>query len=898
MSIKRAKIDRWDGGIINSDRAESVVSGASLVKNFDIYTDSKKLKPVTTFERWCTDAEREYELTAIDSLASTSADTIYATGRYIKNWLAPDFPYRISLTPNTANLTAYPDVLSLNLADLSSTFWDNITVTNGKVDIQMAIVVEGVHKTIPFKVVNIDTDNQTGWLFFDHKDAYGTDETEVVYLYWGSGTVYSTNSSYSEYMGEINAYPADAVFLFNESLEAEGQNGLYSGNADWTLDENLTTNIDFVDIDGVSTGTIGTFMHSKINSTQDLSSDNDNSNNAWNSISAGNLSVSGSFYLNSIPTANVDIFIIDETVFISITSSGKLKISTNRNGTSAQVTTSTATLSTGTLYRFRYEYAKDSHVKLWLNNSLDKTDTLSTANIYWLDGLPAFRPFVTKDIYIQNFIIDTNVDINGAYADIDYTMIYSNSDIWTLGSVETFASITPSYGGFTIYEKSIDGDAWSQVKFMTNAPLQIDDNSFTDSGLTISTKNSALVPTFIARSSNGVLGPQFALIFINDEDPTGNATLLLINNSSDVTYPNNAIQLTFSPFINTPLTSFGITPNKTDRRSGGYYFSLPNTSVYSYSGGDVSTAFSAYPTVASMDDHAGYLIIGGIRRNTAYAQIWDRSSSTANQEIDFGVGSLKVLASVKGNVVAVIDGFIDNSDKSVVKPYIEVRRWTSGSTYDTPARIEIPVNYTDGFDEAYLSPVYNNKMKLKNSVAFYAKIPTNTTATEFNEGFWAVGVNETTGQLALSLLHDTSGFGKILGYTAVGNNIYFTTSGNEAYRLSSSSYAVPSVFDTLKFEGDLINTKKKLHAVSLNTEYLDENQEITLYYKIDDTEDWVEIGTMTRSDSTNGKEKVFTKALNDYLPEFYSIQFRIKSINGSKEILELAWRYEDLTTTV
>ena len=518
MSIKRAKIDRWDGGIINSDRAESVVSGASLVKNFDIYTDSKKLKPVTTFERWCTDAEREYELTAIDSLASTSADTIYATGRYIKNWLAPDFPYRISLTPNTANLTAYPDVLSLNLADLSSTFWDNITVTNGKVDIQMAIVVEGVHKTIPFKVVNIDTDNQTGWLFFDHKDAYGTDETEVVYLYWGSGTVYSTNSSYSEYMGEINAYPADAVFLFNESLEAEGQNGLYSGNADWTLNENLTTNIDFVDIDGVSTGTIGTFMHSKINSTQDLSSDNDDSGNAWNSISAGNLSVSGSFYLNSIPTADVDIFIIDETVFISITSSGKLEISTNRNGTSAQVTTSTATLSTGTLYRFRYEYAKDSHVKLWLNNSLDKTDTLSTANIDWFDGLPAFRPFVTKDIYIQNFIIDTNVDINGAYADIDYTMIYSNSDIWTLGSVETFASITPSYGGFTIYEKSIDGDAWSQVKFMTNAPLQIDDNSFTDSGLTISTKNSALVPTFIARSSNGALGPQFALIFINDEE--------------------------------------------------------------------------------------------------------------------------------------------------------------------------------------------------------------------------------------------------------------------------------------------------------------------------------------------------------------------------------------------
>jgi hypothetical protein len=903
MSIKRVKIDTWDGGIINSDRSVNFTDGASIVKNFDIYSDNKKLKPLPSFEPWSTQAENYYELTALDYDANTvGEDNIFATGRYIKNWLSPNFPYRIPITPNTANVVGQSAQMGIDLSRLSSDFWDNVTISGQYADVAVSVVANGAHKPIPFDTVALDETAQTGWLFFNYQaPGYtGVDNTSTIYLYFGSSTMDNGNRNYTQSLGQRSAYEADAVYHF-DNIGTDAQNVTprtpsYPDTAELQLTEATAyEDLEYLDIDGVTDGVIGTWVHSGDASTKTVRSDGDN---AANDYPGGDnqLAVSGSVYITAYPSATTSIFNIGNNSFIvKITNTGTVQCAADGDGTGVTTISSAAPLSLNTWYRIHCEYQDDSHFNMWINGTLSVAGAAPSVDLEPYT-LPAVRMEIPSGVYLQNFIGSALVAEDGSLALQDYKILKENENCYTIGTLEEYADITPSFTGMTIYTKALSGTEWVQEKLTASIPLQIDSNSPLDDGSnSITAQTPALFPTFIAYDGSSVRGKKFCLMFINDTQDNindGTRYIMLINSETQA-LPANGIALT--DFIGS-FSDAGIIPNGVFGIDGDFYFSTPGSTVYNYIGTDPTTGFSAFPTVSSIDNYSGYLAMGGFKDNRSYAQLWDRSSSVANQFIDFGIGWLKVLATVKGNLIAVVDGFIDNSAKSVSKPYIEVRRWTGGTTYDTPARIELPANYTTGFDEEYLSPVYNKRISSKNAVLFYAKIPTDETLATFHEGFWGVGVNERTNKLSFSLVYDTSGFGKILDYTSVGNNVIFTNEKHEAYKLSSGTYTQPSVYETLKFEGDFISTKKKLHAIGLSTEELDTNQKITLSYKRTSDTSWTTIGTMTSANSTNGVFKEFINTPTTSLPEFRSIQFRLESKNGSASILELSLRYEDLTT--
>lgn len=93
MSKKKATILNWSAGVTTSNRAATIEefnSGFSSVKNFDIYSDPKVIKPVGEFERWNTEGEEQYQFKGI----GVNSTTVYATGRADSSWYG-NFSYRV-----------------------------------------------------------------------------------------------------------------------------------------------------------------------------------------------------------------------------------------------------------------------------------------------------------------------------------------------------------------------------------------------------------------------------------------------------------------------------------------------------------------------------------------------------------------------------------------------------------------------------------------------------------------------------------------------------------------------------------------------------------------------------------------------------------------------------------
>ena len=57
-------------------------------------------------------------------------------------------------------------------------------------------------------------------------------------------------------------------------------------------------------------------------------------------------------------------------------------------------------------------------------------------------------------------------------------------------------------------------------------------------------------------------------------------------------------------------------------------------------------------------------------------------------------------------------------------------------------------------------------------------------------------------------MYDTDGSGKILDYTSVANNVMYSSDTGEVFKLTSGNYSRTSLWESLKFEGDVVGTKE------------------------------------------------------------------------------------------
>jgi len=180
--IKKATIFNWENGVTTLNRANSVEelnAGFSMIKNFDIYTDPKKIIPVGEFQRWNTEAEELYGFKGLGS----SLDTFFATGKARKNWYGNSWEFRVKITPDFVD-TNYS---IFNLTNMPANFWDN--VQSAGQDIR---ITDEDNIFVRSDILSIDIDAETGWIVWDNSST-----PPYFYLYYGNSTVDGINEGFN-----------------------------------------------------------------------------------------------------------------------------------------------------------------------------------------------------------------------------------------------------------------------------------------------------------------------------------------------------------------------------------------------------------------------------------------------------------------------------------------------------------------------------------------------------------------------------------------------------------------------------------------------------------------------------------------------------------------------------
>ena len=441
---------------------------------------------------------------------------------------------------------------------------------------------------------------------------------------------------------------------------------------------------------------------------------------------------------------------------------------------------------------------------------------------------------------------------------------FIRTGFFTIGSHTAKSSVNLQYSGVQLYSKSVTSGDWieyltsgSPVKSMSYFPL----NGFIDASGTYftvtSTNNDYDAFLYLAAVDNtAVINPTFLNLGFG-------------NSSSKI-----AVQ-------------------KETAISGTTYFNDTGSVLNSLSS---ISAFTNLAAIQSISAWKTYLGIGANSRSEGFLQIWDLASSNATDKVKVGTGNLRIVGNASDILFCVVDNFIDDAVRSSNKPTMEIKQYVGDGKVDTTHVIEIPAVIDDStyLDEWELA-VSNFKLSRNFVTLFYARLPSNSAGTTFNEGLWAVGKNS-DGQLSLSLMIDTSDLGMPENIFGFAQQVFFIKKDGGIVRLSDNTYTDVSLFTTLKMNEGNTEIEKKLHGVEIVTEPLESGQTISLYYKRDGDASRTKIGDFTGTDEVS-KEFLYDDNGNNFF-NYKEIEFDVESTGGKSSILEVNYKFEYLSDIV
>lgn len=321
------------------------------------------------------------------------------------------------------------------------------------------------------------------------------------------------------------------------------------------------------------------------------------------------------------------------------------------------------------------------------------------------------------------------------------------------------------------------------------------------------------------------------------------------------------------------------------------YFFVDNL-VYALNGTSWNGIVLTLPTnlkIVSCCPYGNYLAIGCQTLNDAaniqsLVYLWDRDSSltTISERIDLGEGKLLKLSNLNNQLIAIMNVYTDNVNllPQLGKYYIKK---VSGNSFvilntllsDTTASAQS--GYFERNNKLYISLSANDK-------------------GDSRMGIWVIDEN---GRMTLDFYDSIATIYN--GIYLVGNVWYIShsngtkishTDNNGTLAYSSS---IPSIYESLIFNGGDSTETKKLVGVSVMTEPLHSAGTITLKYRkptnaIDQTTLWTTIFANSTADSIS-HDAINIESSGADLPQFDEIQFRIESLGGAV-ITGLRFTYE------
>ena len=283
--------------------------------------------------------------------------------------------------------------------------------------------------------------------------------------------------------------------------------------------------------------------------------------------------------------------------------------------------------------------------------------------------------------------------------------------------------------------------------------------------------------------------------------------------------------------------------------------------------------------ITSITNYGSYLAIAAAPissfNGTSKVYLWNGSSDTFFETIDWGEGEIRILESVEGILVGVTDRYLNNSTGAGRGSMI-IQIYSGGS-----AQV-----FKEIFTQALTGKTIPISKSVKNNRLFWAaKIMTNSAGTEYVEGIWSLGRKNSNYPFAITLdiideNIDTDGiqaFGTAANYFFIAHSL----DGSVDKTNDSATYTFTSVYESQIFDFGVFQQTKKLDKFTIYTAYLPSGASVTVKYKFDDDTSFTTIGTFSTQGSLT-RDFINIESTGAVFPNFKEAQFRIESTGGAE----------------
>ncbi len=557
--------------------------------------------------------------------------------------------------------------------------------------------------------------------------------------------------------------------------------------------------------------------------------------------------------LDSAPASQFTLINVASDYDIYITSGGNIRFTVDLASGTADITSSSS-IADGEWHFVTC--GMDDFTSSWIY--IDGVEEATQAISYAADGdSNQMSLAVPANVSIQFLTLQFGSPATTAKMIAEGTMHADSATFWTVGTTEEFTSITPEYGGVALYTKDISASTWEPI--------------YSGGWLAQPTASVYPFPGFISYS-----GTYFFLT--NSFNAENNYGGFLYGGAGQTAAGFDPIdvdgQLLDFRESTRPLPQL-VLPVDNE-----YYF-VNGGAIDNFTGGTFTEdVYDPYPTATSAVPYGYSLAITGTRRERGSIEVWDLTGADSETVIQLGAGDARVIANVKGALVAVVDNYIEDAELSRGVPSLDFRVWLGQDNVKTLQSFPFDVldtTYTYAFQRA----IDNRYAVLDNATVFFGAPATSWT------GFWAVGAGEQNQRLAVSIAYDTSAIGFPLQHHARGNNLVIIDNDLAMWKLNDDgAYTQASVFESMVVDAGAVGIKKHLSAVEVTLDKdLPVGQTISLEYRVDNG-DWQTVG------DCDSKATEFAMANGSAFDSFYEMEVRITSSGGDAAITSWSIRGE------
>lgn len=409
IQIKQNRFEHGMQGDVRNKNltSQSQVFGASKVKHFDIYGDTK-LKPFPALERFNTDTEKDFKIGVVGG-----TDTLYGLGVALENWYGQDWQYRIQITPSNTSQVGYS---FYDLSNLGDSFWDNVKADGS--DIRFTRTND--NQSIKYFLSEFDSVSKTGFVIVD------TAQIISLYVYFGNSTATTPEIS--------NAFSTlSHLYPLEDSIDYAGIRDLTNG-----------------DVFSPVPALIGSGA-----SGQDLVTDSGGSLGDERTVS---------FLFQKTSDGGGKIIYDDFSTFdIYINPDQTIRLEVDSEFDGQLILNGTTPLANNTWYHIACVYNNNGgngERIIYLNGVLEATNSRNGAGSLDTDGAaqlhiePASNHII--DMVSISTLPRTQLSIQG-----EYQMLTTN--IWTELPVEEKSDVTLTYSGVQLYRKEF-GQSWKELE--------------------------------------------------------------------------------------------------------------------------------------------------------------------------------------------------------------------------------------------------------------------------------------------------------------------------------------------------------------------------------------------------------------------------------------------------